>query len=161
MRSHWGSRAGRCSPSSPRAPPRLSPTRASSTRGSWSFSPPSTSMTGAAPGRGRRRKMTASRSNPDPAARAAIAAQVALVVAVVVVPELAFAQATMPGQQLLTFAKNFIIAPIALFAIVISGVAAFVRPDLIKTTGYIAIIAVILYFLLANADRLMQAIRAG
>ncbi len=43
----------------------------------------------------------------------------------------------------------------------ISGVAAFIRPDLIKTTGYVAIIAVILYFLLANADRLMQAIRAG
>jgi hypothetical protein len=105
--------------------------------------------------------MTAYRPNRDPAARAALAAQVALVVAIVAVPELAFAQATMPGQQLLTFAKNFIIAPIALFAIVISGVAAFIRPDLIRTTGYIAIIAVILYFLLANADRLMQAIRAG
>ena len=93
--------------------------------------------------------------------RLALAAQVALVVAVAAAPELALAQSTMPGQQLLNFAKNFIIAPIALFAIVISGVAAFVRPDLIKTTGYIAIIAVILYFLLANADRLMQAIRAG
>ncbi len=105
--------------------------------------------------------MTATRPNRDPAARTAIAAQVVVVVALVAVPELAFAQATMPGQQLLTFAKNFIIAPIALFAIVISGVAAFVRPDIIKTSGYIAIIAVILYFLLANADRLMQAIRAG
>jgi hypothetical protein len=105
--------------------------------------------------------MPVSRRNRDPAVRAALAAQVALVVVLVAVPELAFAQATMPGQQLLTFAKNFIIAPIALFAIVISGVAAFVRPDLIRTTGYVAIIAVILYFLLANADRLMQAIRAG
>ncbi|WP_242333151.1 hypothetical protein [Anaeromyxobacter sp. SG66] len=102
-----------------------------------------------------------SRLNRDRAARAVLAAQVALVLVVAVTPELAFAQSTMPGQQLLTFAKNFIIAPIALFAIVISGVAAFIRPDLIKTTGYIAIIAVILYFLLANADRLMQAIRAG
>lgn len=105
--------------------------------------------------------MPVSRPSRDPAVRAALAAQVALVVVLVAVPELAFAQATMPGQQLLTFAKNFIIAPIALFAIVISGVAAFVRPDLIRTTGYVAIIAVILYFLLANADRLMQAIRAG
>lgn len=93
--------------------------------------------------------------------RRALLAQAALLVVFVAVPELAFAQTTMPGQQLLTFAKNFIIAPIALFAIVISAVAAFVRPDLIRTTGYIAIIAVILYFLLANADRLMQAIRAG
>jgi predicted neutral ceramidase superfamily lipid hydrolase len=105
--------------------------------------------------------MTTSRLNLNVPARAALAVQVALVLVLVTTPELAFAQATMPGQQLLTFAKNFIIAPIALFAIVISGVAAFIRPDLIKTTGYIAIIAVILYFLLANADRLMQAIRAG
>jgi hypothetical protein len=102
-----------------------------------------------------------SRPTRDLAGRLALAAQVALVLVLAAAPELALAQSTMPGQQLLTFAKNFIIAPIALFAIVISGVAAFIRPDLIKTTGYIAIIAVILYFLLANADRLMQAIRAG
>jgi hypothetical protein len=105
-----------------------------------------------------------SRPNRDLAGRAALAAQVALVLVLAAAPELALAQSAMPGQQLLTFATNFIIAPIApiaLFAIVISGVAAFIRPDLIKTTGYIAIIAVILYFLLANADRLMQAIRAG
>jgi hypothetical protein len=105
--------------------------------------------------------MTTSRLNLEVPSRTALAIQVALVLVLVTTPELAFAQSTMPGQQLLTFAKNFIIAPIALFAIVISGVAAFIRPDLIKTTGYIAIIAVILYFLLANADRLMQAIRAG
>ncbi len=67
----------------------------------------------------------------------------------------------MPGQQLLLFARNYIIAPIALFAIVITGVAAFVRPEMIKTTGYVAIIAVILYFLIANADRILQVMRAG
>ena len=105
--------------------------------------------------------MTATRPNRELDRSVTIAAQAAILVALVAVPEVALAQATMPGQQLLTFAKNFIIAPIALFAIVISAVADFVRPDLIKTTGYIAIIAVILYFLLANADRLMQAIRAG
>ena len=99
------------------------------------------------------------RRNPDPFA---VAAAVALVVVLALAPLPALAQsADMPGHQLLQFARNYIIAPIALFAIVISAVAAFVRPDLIKTTGYIAIIAVILYFLLANADRLMQAIRAG
>ncbi len=90
-----------------------------------------------------------------------VASQVLVLVAIAVAPELALAQATMPGQQLLLFARNYIIAPIALFAIVVSGVAAFVRPDLIKATGYIAIIAVVLYFLLANADRVLQAIRAG
>ena len=87
--------------------------------------------------------------------------QVLLVVAIAAAPELALAQSNMPGQQLLFFARNYIIAPIALFAIVVSGVAAFVRPEVIKTTGYIAIIAVVLYFLLANADRVLQALRAG
>jgi hypothetical protein len=90
-----------------------------------------------------------------------VAGQVLVLVVIAAAPELALAQATMPGQQLLLFARNYIIAPIALFAIVISGVAAFVRPDLIKATGYIAIIAVVLYFLLANADRVLQALRAG
>jgi hypothetical protein len=32
---------------------------------------------------------------------------------------------------------------------------------MIRSTGYVAIIAVILYFLLANADRLLQVLRAG
>ncbi len=93
--------------------------------------------------------------------RLLVAGQVLVLVAIAAAPELALAQATMPGQQLLLFARNYIIAPIALFAIVVSGVAAFVRPDLIKATGYIAIIAVVLYFLLANADRVLQALRAG
>ena len=91
-----------------------------------------------------------------------LAAAVAVAALLVVAPAPALAQATsMPGQQLLQFARNYIIAPIALFAIVISGVAAFIRPEMIKATGYVAIIAVVLYFLLANADRLLQVMRAG
>ncbi len=99
------------------------------------------------------------RRNPEPLA---VAAAVAVVALLAFVPLPALAQAAdMPGHQLLQFARNYIIAPIALFAIVISGVAAFIRPEMIKSTGYVAIIAVILYFLLANADRLLQAMRAG
>ena len=100
-----------------------------------------------------------SRRNLDPFA---IATVVAVVAVLALAPLPAAAQvADMPGYQLLQFARNYIIAPIALFAIVISGVAAFVRPEMIKTTGYVAIIAVILYFLLANADRVLQVLRAG
>ena len=99
------------------------------------------------------------RRNPDPLA---VAAAVTLVALLALAPAPALAQSTdMPGQQLLQFARNYIIAPIALFAIIISGVAAFIRPEMIKSTGYVAIIAVILYFLLANADRLLQVMRAG
>jgi len=100
-----------------------------------------------------------SRPKTDPFA---VAASVALVAVLALAPLPALAQAVdMPGYQLLQFARNYIIAPIALFAIVISGVAAFVRPEMIRSTGYVAIIAVILYFLLANADRLLQVLRAG
>ena len=99
------------------------------------------------------------RRNLDPLA---VAAAVVLVAVLALAPLQALAQsADMPGHQLLQFARNYIIAPIALFAIVISGVAAFIRPEMIKSTGYVAIIAVILYFLLANADRLLQVMRAG
>jgi type IV secretory pathway VirB2 component (pilin) len=92
----------------------------------------------------------------------AVAAAVTLVAVLALAPAPAIAQATdMPGQQLLQFARNYIIAPIALFAIIISGVAAFVRPEMIRATAYVAIIAVVLYFLLANADRLLQVMRAG
>jgi hypothetical protein len=90
-----------------------------------------------------------------------LAGQVLVLVGIAAAPEIALAQATMPGQQLLLFARNYIIAPIALFALVITSVAASIRPDLIKATGYIAIIAVVLFFLLANADRLLQVLRAG
>ncbi len=100
-----------------------------------------------------------SRRNVDPVA---VAAMVALVAVLLLAPAPALAQgADMPGAQLLQFARNYIIAPIALFAIVITGVAAFIRPEMIKATGYVAIIAVILYFLLANANRLLQVMRAG
>jgi len=99
------------------------------------------------------------RRNTDPLT---VAAAVVLVAVVALAPLPALAQsADMPGQQLLQFARNYIIAPIALFAIIISGVAAFIRPEMIKSTGYVAIIAVVLYFLLANADRLLQVMRAG
>ena len=99
------------------------------------------------------------RRNPDPFA---VAAAVTVVAVLALAPLPAVAQvADMPGYQLLQFARNYIIAPIALFAIIISGVAAFVRPEMIRTTGYVAIIAVVLYFLLANADRVLQVMRAG
>jgi hypothetical protein len=97
--------------------------------------------------------------NADPVA---VAAAVALLALLALAPVPALGQgADMPGQQLLQFARNYIIAPLALFSIVITGVAAFIRPEMIKTTGYVAIIAVVLYFLLANADRLLQVMRAG
>jgi len=77
-------------------------------------------------------------------------------------PAFAIAQSSdMPGQQLLQFARSYIIAPIALFAMIVSGVAAFLRPEMIKVTGYVAFVAVILYFLTANADRILQVLRAG
>ncbi len=68
--------------------------------------------------------------------------QVLVLIGIAADPEFAAAQASMPGQQLLLSARNYIIPPIALVAIVITGVAA-----------------VVLFILLANADRLLQVPR--
>jgi hypothetical protein len=84
----------------------------------------------------------------------------ALLAVLTLLPAMALAQ-DVPGHQLLQFARNFIIAPIALFAIVVACVAAFIRPEAVRSAGYIAVIAVLLFFLLANSDRLLQAMRAG
>ena len=106
--------------------------------------------------------MKTTRRSIHPSLRLASEGGLLLCAGLALAPLPALAQAAdMPGQQLLQFARNYIIAPIALFSIVIAGVAAFIRPDFIKTAAYVAIIAVVLYFLLANADRLLQVLRAG
>jgi len=103
--------------------------------------------------------MPASRRSPSRTFRDALPLLL-LATAALLSPEAALAQ-DMPGQQLLQFARSYIIAPIALFAMVVSGVAAFLRPEMIKVTGYVAFVAVVLYFLTANADRILQVLKAG
>ena len=70
----------------------------------------------------------------------------------------AFAQA-MVGQSVLTWATNFIIAPLGIFAIITALGASFFRPELAKGALYAAIICTVLFFISRNASTLMTAMK--
>lgn len=70
----------------------------------------------------------------------------------------AFAQA-MVGQSVLTWASNFIIAPLGIFSIIIALGSSLFRPELAKGAMYAAIICTVLFFITRNASALMTAMR--
>lgn len=61
------------------------------------------------------------------------------------------------GQGVLEFASSWIIGPLALIMIVVAAVSAFVKPEAVKTAGYIAVSASVVYLIIANAGTLLQA----
>jgi hypothetical protein len=72
-------------------------------------------------------------------------------------PALAFAY---PGQQLLQFGANYIIAPLGLFALVIALAGSFFRPDMVRSAIYAVIICAVLFFVISQADSLMSAVKS-
>ena len=72
--------------------------------------------------------------------------------------EAAFAQA-MVGQSLLTFAGNYLIAPLGIFAMVIALAGAFFRPDLAKSGVTAAIICAVIFFVIRMAPQLTTALK--
>ena len=85
--------------------------------------------------------------------------QVAALLAVALVPQLAAAQsASYPGANLIMFAKP-IIGIIAILAIIVAGVAAFIRPDQIGRMIWIAFIACVVFFVIMNVDRIMGVLQ--
>lgn len=65
------------------------------------------------------------------------------------------------GEQALRFAADYIIAPVGLISLVVALVTAFFRPDLVKSAVYVLIICVVIYFVIAQGNSLLNAIRAG
>ncbi len=70
------------------------------------------------------------------------------------------AQAYM-GQATLEWVSLTILAPLAFLLIIITIVAAFVKPDIAKQAGYIAIIAVILLALVKGGGAIINTLQAG
>ena len=70
------------------------------------------------------------------------------------------AQAYM-GQATLEWVSMTIIAPLAFLLIIITIVAAFVKPDVAKQAGYIAIIAVVLLALVKGGGAIINTLQAG
>lgn len=70
----------------------------------------------------------------------------------------AFAQA-MVGNSLLTFAANYIIGPLGIFAVVAALAGSIFRPDLVKGAIYAAIICAVLFFIIKMSPQLITALR--
>jgi multisubunit Na+/H+ antiporter MnhB subunit len=70
------------------------------------------------------------------------------------------AQAYM-GQATLEWVSMTILAPLAFLLIIITIVAAFVKPDVAKQAGYIAIIAVVLLALIKGGGAIINTLQAG
>ena len=86
--------------------------------------------------------------------------EVAALVALLLLPVVANAQSlgTYPGANLIMFAKP-IIGIIAILAIIVAGVAAFIRPDQIGRMIWIAFIACVVFFVIMNVDRIMNVLQ--
>ena len=65
------------------------------------------------------------------------------------------------GQATLEWVSMTIIAPLAFLLIIITIVAAFVKPDVAKQAGYIAIIAVVLLALVKGGGAIINTLQAG
>jgi hypothetical protein len=72
----------------------------------------------------------------------------------------AFAHAYM-GGTVVNFARDWIIAPLAVIMIIITIGAAMFKPEAAKQAGYVAIVAVVLFLLMAQADTIIGAIKSS
>ena len=89
-------------------------------------------------------------------ARIALGALAAVAVFVLVAPSFALAY---PGQTLLEYGRNFIIAPLGLFAIVVGVGGAMFKPDLVKGAIWTAVICAFLFAIIGGAPAIMNALQ--
>jgi hypothetical protein len=89
-------------------------------------------------------------------ARVALGALAAVSVFLLVAPSFAVAY---PGQTLLEYGRNFIIAPIGLFAIVVGVGGAMFKPELVKSAIWTAVICAFLFAIISGAPAIMNALQ--
>lgn len=77
---------------------------------------------------------------------------------VLIAPEIAVAY---PGQTLLEYGRNFVIAPLGLFAIVVGVGGAMFKPDLVKGAIWTAVICAFLFAIISGAPAIMNALQNG
>ncbi len=66
-----------------------------------------------------------------------------------------------PGQTLLEYGRNFVIAPLGLFAIVVGVGGAMFKPDLVKSAIWTAVICAFLFAIISGAPAIMNALQNG
>jgi hypothetical protein len=77
---------------------------------------------------------------------------------IVLAPTVALAY---PGQTLLEYGRNFVIAPLGLFAIVVGVGGAMFKPDLVKGAIWTAVICAFLFAIISGAPAIMNALQNG
>ena len=63
------------------------------------------------------------------------------------------------GQGLLEYARNYVIAPLGLFAIVVGVAAAMFKPEIVRSAIWSAIICAFLFFIISAAPTLVSLLQ--
>ena len=90
--------------------------------------------------------------------RVATGVLAAVVMLIALAPVLTLAY---PGQTLLEYGRNFVIAPLGLFAIVVGVGGAMFKPDLVKNAIWTAVICAFLFAIISGAPTIMNALQNG
>jgi hypothetical protein len=80
----------------------------------------------------------------------------AVALAILLVPSVTLAYA---GQGLLEFARNFVLAPLGLFAIVVGIAAAMFKPEMVRTAIWSAVVCAFLFFIISAAPTLVNLLQ--
>ena len=80
----------------------------------------------------------------------------AVALALLLVPAVTLAYA---GQGLLEYARNFVLAPLGLFAIVVGIAAAMFKPEMVRTAIWSAVVCAFLFFIISAAPTLVNLLQ--
>lgn len=65
------------------------------------------------------------------------------------------------GQSVVDWARNWIVAPLAVLMIIITIGAALVKPEAAKSAGYVTLVAVVLFLVMAQANSIIAALQTS
>ncbi len=68
--------------------------------------------------------------------------------------------ASYPGEQLVVLARNYFIAPLGIFSLLIVLTGSMFNPQMVRMAGYTLIIAVVLFGVISMASQIMSAMQA-
>jgi hypothetical protein len=68
--------------------------------------------------------------------------------------------ASYPGEQLVLLARNYFIAPLGIFSLLIVLTGSMFNPQMVRVAGYTLIIAVVLFGVISMASQIMSAMQA-
>jgi hypothetical protein len=95
--------------------------------------------------------------SPDGSSRA-MAIRSVVLLALLVLPAVAIAY---PGEQMVTWARNSIVAPLCFLAIAVSVCVALVRPQLASIAVWVTVISLFLMWILSNGQAITSQLQSS